>query len=134
MVNKIFIFILMSIVVFAQVDIKLSKDEFLKKIMDDNLTMKRDPLFPTSDGTKTKLLENFKRLYPTFKNEYWFVPTVRSNKYVYTIFYEWPNRKCIFRVEEIDPNTRQIKPESIDSKGQSIDIKYCEKAYGIKIL
>jgi len=113
--------------------IKLSKDEFLKRTLSGDFNFQKNPLFPLPLEVHNALMEKYKGLYPSFKSAYWFVPTVRSNEFVYTLFYDWVNRKCLYRVEEIDINTKQSKKESIDVNGTSVDIKYCEKAYGIKI-
>lgn len=125
--------LLFSFSSFGETDIKLTRDEFLKKLIDSQITMKKDPLFPISEGSRAKVMEEFKKRHPSFKDAFWFVPNLRTNNYVYTVFFEWPTRRCIFRVEEIDRQTKEIKKESIDPKGQDVDIKYCEKAYGIKI-
>lgn len=122
-----------SSIVFAQADLKLTQEEFLKKLMDGQITMKKDPLMPLAENTRAKVMENFRRTYPTFKDAYWFVPNLRTNNYLYTVFFEWPTRKCLFRIEELDKQSREVKKESIDPSGKSIDLKYCEKAYGMKI-
>lgn len=95
--------------------------------------MKKDPLFATAEGDREKIMDILRKKNPAFQDAYWFVPTLRTNSYQYTVFFEWPTRKCLFRVEEIDLQTKGVKPGAVDVNGQSVDVKYCEKAYGIKI-
>lgn len=92
--------------------------------------MRLDPMLAVPETEKAKIMGNFKKNYPGFKDAYWFVPNLRTNKYLYTVHYQWPTQKCIFRAEEIDPKTKVAKPDPV---GEVVAIKYCEKAYGIKI-
>lgn len=114
-------------------NIKLTQEEFLKRTMSDDFRFEKNPLFALPQEAQNGLMEKYKTLYPSFKTAYWFVPTVRSNQYYYTLFYDWVNRKCLYRFEEIDLKTKQSKMETVDPTGKEVDIKYCEKAYGIKI-
>lgn len=118
---------------FGDGELKLTKEEFLKKVIEGQITMQKDPLFPVSDSNREKLMAHFHSKYPSFKDAYWFVPTLRTNDYQYTLFFEWPTRNCLYRVEGIDRSTRQIIKSTMDPKGTAVDIKYCEKAYGQKI-
>ena len=135
MANKMafLLVLLFSSLSFAQSEIKLTKEEFLQRLESGTIIMNKDPLFTIPENDKVKIMDNFKKNYPNFKDAYWFVPNLKTNKYLYTVFYQWPTRSCLYRVEDLDPVTKKVKTESIDPKGQNIDRKYCEKAYGIKI-
>lgn len=136
--SKFLIFISLLIInvsAFAQADIKISQDEFLKRVLDGNITMRKEPWQPGGIPANqiSGLVEFMKRKYPNFREAFLFAPTVKTNKYLYTIFWDWENRRCIYRAEEFNPKTKEILKESIDIKGTTVDVKYCEKAYGIKI-
>jgi hypothetical protein len=116
-------------------EFKLTKDEFLKKLEMGTVTMSKDPLFPgLSEGMKNGAAEMYKAKYPNFQSAYLFVPTVRTNKYCYSVVYEWPLHKCVFRIDTVSKDPKKpIKREDVDIEGTVVDKKYCEMAYGIKI-
>lgn len=127
---------------FADSDPKLSKADFLKLVDMNQITFEKNFLLPLKDKgkdgktihlNKNQVMSMFKAKYPTMKDEYFYVPYKRTNRWEYTIFYEWPNRKCYFRAEEFERKNGEMYYKSFDPKGEQIDIKYCEKAYGIKI-
>lgn len=139
----VFLFLLLvSSIGFADSDPQLSKSDFTKLMDMDQITFEKGFLFPLEekgkDGklirvNKNELIKMIKSRYPTAKDEYFYVPYKRTNRWQYTIFYEWPNRKCYFRAEEFERKDGKMLYKNIDPKGEQVDIKYCEKAYGVKI-
>lgn len=126
--------ILFGSIAFAQEEVKLTKDEFLSRLDKGSITLKKDPLFPgLNEAQRKEFLMKMKSKNPSFKEAFWFVPNLRTNNFVYTVFYEWPTRKCYFRAEGFDRNKKEYKRDEIDPAGTVIPVKYCEKAYGIKI-
>lgn len=128
--------LLQSSLAFGQADIKLSKEEFVQRLERNEISMSKVPYMPVPENIKKEFFKKLKTKYPNFKEEFWFVNELRTNKYIYTIYYEYytlGSNKCVFRAEGFDRNTKLYVPTEIDVKGQPIDVKHCEKLYGIKI-
>lgn len=135
--NLLFLFFIMVSLMVGNFSIaqnlKLTQEEFLKRTLSGDFRFEKNPLFALPQEVQNSLMEKYKSLYPSFQTAYWYVPTVRSNQYFYTLFYDWVNRKCLYRLEEIDLKTKKSKMETVDPVGKEVDTKYCEKAYDIKI-
>lgn len=124
-------------------ELALKKDEVLSRIDAGTLSFDKAFILPLTDkkGDKTvninkdMLVAKLLKGNPTLKEEYLYYNYMRTNKWEYSINYEWYSRKCMLRISEFTRDGKTVNYVMSDMmlKGTDIPIKYCEKLYGMKI-
>ena len=111
----------------------LSQKEFLDGVMDGQIDLDHSPMYILPPAGMDYVLKKQKEKFPLLQQEMLYVYHRIDNDYMYQISYDYSNLTCLFRMEPLDRMTHKWIPEGIDPVGKSIDKKYCEKVYGIKL-
>lgn len=147
------LFVILSFLIFNSSlsyaeELALSKEEVMSRIDQNSLNFNKSfvlPLTDQKDGKKINipqnmLVERLLKSNPTLKEEYLYYNYFRTNKWEYTVNYEWYSHKCKLRISEFTKEGKGINYKVSDSNaremminGTEIPLKYCEKVYGIKI-
>jgi len=119
---------------FSQAEeLKLTTEEFLTKLEHHQVTMQRNPMFALPAQLNEQVMDHMKGLYPNFRAAYWFVPSLKTNRYVYSLFWAWDIHRCEFRVEGWDQTNNTYRKDEVQAEPTVVDKKYCEYAYDTKI-
>ena len=138
------VLLLLPLTSFAKEDLALSKDDVLSRIDSGTLNFSKSFALPLEDKDKNgktvkvpqdMLIARLKQKNPSLKEEYLYYMYLRTNKWEYSVFYEWYSRKCVLRISEFTRKDgyMEYKASEMMMKGAEIPVKYCEKLYGIKI-
>jgi hypothetical protein len=134
---KSFILSLLSISLFSTLcvaqDFRISKEDFLNRVMHDTITLDRSLNFQLPPKFIEYINQKKRERYPGFKDEMAYSAYYQDNKWVYTINFEADTRLCKLRIEEKDPKTDKPSVQTVDPVGETIDKKYCDKAYGLTL-
>lgn len=122
-------------------DYKMDKSEFLSRLDSGSITLERTPMSPLPDNLLTQFLASQKKEFPGFKDEMFYVGYIKSNNYIYMVFYEYYDRGCVFGVSEpkkfqgsgSDAAKGEMAKAEMNSY-QKIDKKYCEKVLNLSNL
>ena len=122
---------------------KLSKEEFLQMMENGKISFDKIFLLPLQgkdkDGKtfniqKEIVMGVIRQKNPNMPDEFFWILSRKTNEYQYTVFYDYQNRKCTYRAEKIvSSNSTSTTYAEVDPQGQTIDVKYCEMGYGVKI-
>lgn len=135
--------LLFNSLAFSAEDLALTKDEVLSRIDAGTLTFEKSSILPSSDQKNGKTtiipqdmtIQHIMKKNPMLKEEYLYYNYRRTNKWEYTINYEWWDRQCKLRIlgytKEKGMMVYQNNKETIE--GIKIPTKYCEKVYQMKI-
>jgi hypothetical protein len=108
----------------------LTQAQFLSRIMDNSLMLDRALIYNLPPNFLKDMFDKQKAQYPWFKEEMEYAEYYKDNKWMYTINYDWSNKTCLLRIEELSPETGRPTVDTVDGKGTVIDKKYCDKVYG----
>lgn len=124
------ILVLLVVVLAGALTYHLTREEtlsskFLSQLDKGEVKLKKLSLYPANTEQSKTLFKKYQEKYPNFKREFWFVPTMENETYIYSVFYDWTNRSCTLKI-----NDQYSKTELFS---EPLAVKYCEKAYGVKI-
>jgi hypothetical protein len=133
---------LLSLNSFSE-ELALSKDEVISRIEAGTLNFNKSfalPLNDKKDGktiniNKDLLVAKLLKSNPSLKEEYLYYNYFRTNKWEYTVSYDWYVRKCKLRIGEFKREGKNLNYIVSDMmiNGTEIPLKYCEKLYGMTI-
>lgn len=142
--KKIFLLLLLiSFNSFSAEDLALSKEEVINGIESGTLTFNKAFILPLTDKkdgktthiNKDLLVARLLKSNPTLKEEYLYYNYFRTNKWEYSVSYDWYIRQCTLRISEFKRDGKNLNyivtPMMRD--GTQIPLKHCEKLYGLKI-
>lgn len=112
---------------------RLTKEEFLSGVDKGTIGLERAPVLSLPAQVQAKVLDAQRKAFPAFKSEMFYVSYIKDNKFIYSLFFEWPTNRCLLRIEEIDEKLGKPNEKTLDPNGQSVEKKYCEKSLGIKL-
>jgi hypothetical protein len=127
-----FLSLLASSISFGS-DNRLTKEEFLQRVDTGQLQLDRGVVFAVPDAIKQKIVEKQRLLYPDMRDDNLYYFYIRDNNFEYSLFWAWDHVTCELRIEELDKKTHRQTGNSVDPKGQKVEKKYCDKAYGRKL-
>ena len=116
---------------------KLSASEFTTLYDAGKLTLHRAPILPAPDNIIIKAASMQKTKNKQFKDSFLYPNYLKTDNYLYSVFYEWWSGRCVFRAEMYKPKnpsspTAERQIERPDPTGEAIDIKYCEQMFGFR--
>lgn len=115
---------------------KMSASEIESKVLKNEISFERGPLFPVPAAITDKMIALQKNKYPNFKESMWYYHSVNKDGFVHLIFYDWTGNECKFTtISEDEMRNNKIsslKEESgrvVDLSSSVVSIKICEKLY-----
>jgi hypothetical protein len=111
-------------------DNRLTKDEFLQRVLNGLLILDRDPALAYNPNILQKMVDKQRKYYPDLSVDNFYVYEIRDNNFNYQLFWEFYSGLCKLRIEELDKTTNKPNVKTIDIEGQKVDKKYCDKVYG----